>query len=52
MSPLYNFLDQHSIYVVLIIVLVIWLGIFLYLLWLDKKVNELYEKNESDEETK
>ena len=46
MNPLYDFLNAHSLYVVLIIVLVIWLGIFIYLLRLDKKVNELYEKNE------
>ncbi|MFZ1080587.1 MAG: CcmD family protein [Candidatus Kryptoniota bacterium] len=46
MSSLYNFLDAHSLYVVLIIVLVIWLGIFIYLLRLDKKVNKLYEKIE------
>jgi len=50
MDSLYNFLDQHSLYVVLTIVLVIWVGIFVYLLWLDRKVNELYEKSESDKE--
>lgn len=44
MSSLYNFLDTHSLYVVLIIVLVVWLGIFIYLLRLDKAVNKLYEK--------
>ncbi|MGO9480969.1 MAG: CcmD family protein [Candidatus Kryptoniota bacterium] len=46
MSSLYTFLNAHSLYVVLGIVLVIWLGIFIYLLWLDKKVNKLYEKIE------
>jgi len=50
MSSLYSFLDQHSLYVVLSIVLVIWLGIFLYLFWLDKKVNRLYEESESEKE--
>jgi CcmD family protein len=48
MTSLYNFLNTHSLYVVLLIVVVIWLGIFLYLLWLDKKVNELYGKSESE----
>ncbi len=46
MSSLYDFLDAHSLYVVLTIVLVIWLGIFLYLFRLDRKVNELFEKIE------
>ena len=50
MNSLYSFLDAHSLYVVLTIVLVIWLGIFIYLFWLDKKVNELYEKSESEKE--
>ncbi len=47
MSSLYSFLDEHSLYVVLIIVLVIWAGIFTYLFRLDKKVNELYDQSES-----
>ncbi len=51
MSSLYSFLDEHSLYVVLIIVLVIWLGIFVYLFWLDGKVNKLYKNSESEEET-
>ncbi len=44
MDSLYNFLNDHSLYVVLIIVLVIWAGIFIYLYRLDKKVTKLYEK--------
>ncbi len=50
MSSLYSFLDEHSLYVVLSIVLVIWLGIFIYLFRLDKKVNRLYEKIVSEKE--
>jgi CcmD family protein len=50
MSSVYTFLDDHSLYVVLAIVLVIWLGIFLYLFRLDKKVKHLYEKSESEVE--
>ncbi len=49
MNSLYDFLNAHSLYVVLLIVLVIWLGIFIYLLRLDKKVNELYEKSNSED---
>lgn len=36
-----DFLIQNSIYVVLIIVLIIWSGIFLYLFRLDKKITDL-----------
>lgn len=50
MSSFYSFLDEHSLYVVLTIVLVIWLGIFIYLFRLDKKVNQLYEKSVSEKE--
>ncbi len=50
MDSLYNFLNDHSLYVVLAIVLVIWLGIFIYLYRLDKKVSKLYEKNEAEKE--
>ncbi len=50
MNSIYSFLDAHSLYVVLIIVLVIWLGIFLYLFRLDKKVSRLYEKSQAEKE--
>ncbi len=50
MGSLYTFLDAHSLYVVLSIVLVIWLGIFIYLYRLDKKVSRLYDKNEAEKE--
>lgn len=36
-----EFLVQNSIYVVLIIVLIIWSGVFFYLFRLDKKLTEL-----------
>ena len=50
MGSLYSFLDEHALYVVLTIVLVIWAGIFIYLFRLDKKVNKLYENSESEKE--
>jgi CcmD family protein len=50
MGSLYNFLNDHSLYVVLIIVLVIWAGIFIYLYRLDKKVTSLYVKNDDEKE--
>ncbi len=36
-----DFLVQNSIYVVLVIVLIIWSGVFIYLLRLDKKLTDL-----------
>jgi len=45
MSSLYSFLEVNSIYVVLLIVLIIWVGIFGYLWNMDKKVKELENKN-------
>lgn len=38
---MFDFLSDNSIYVVLIIALIIWLGVFLYLFNLEKKLNKL-----------
>lgn len=38
---MYDFLSQNELYIVLIIVLICWLGLFLYLFRLDKKVKKL-----------
>ncbi|MCX7877115.1 MAG: CcmD family protein [Ignavibacteria bacterium] len=38
---MYEFLSSNGQYVVLIITLIIWAGIFLYLLSLDKKISKL-----------
>jgi CcmD family protein len=45
MDNIFNFLEKNSYYVVLIITLIIWLGIFLYLFRLDKKVKKLEQEN-------
>lgn len=36
-----DFIEQNSYYVVLIITLIIWTGIFLYMLSIDKKLKKL-----------
>ena len=36
-----DFLSQNALYVVLVIVLVVWLGIFLYLSRIDKRLKAL-----------
>jgi hypothetical protein len=38
---MYNFLNDNSIYVVLIIALINWFGILLYLIRAEKKLNNL-----------
>jgi len=48
LDALFNFLKDNSIYIVLIITLIIWAGIFIFLLSVDKRLkeieNELKEK--------
>lgn len=41
MTSLYDFLETNSMYVVLLIVLIIWIGIFAYIWGLDKKVKKM-----------
>ena len=41
---MYDFLAQNALYVVLLIVFICWLGIFGYLIKLDKKITQI-EKN-------
>jgi CcmD family protein len=43
-----NFLQQNSLYIVLIIVLIVWLGIFSYLTVLDNRLKRI-ERNEEIE---
>ncbi len=38
---MYEFLEQNSIYVVMLIVLMIWAGLFVYLFRIDRKIKEL-----------
>jgi CcmD family protein len=45
-----EFFTQNSIYVVLVIVLLVWTGVFLYLTRLDAKISRL-EKLVSDDGT-
>jgi len=47
MDSIYNFLEQSSMYVVLIITLLIWIGLFSYIFKIDKKISKL-EKELND----
>ena len=41
MDSLYQFLQNNAIYIVMIIVLIVWTGIFLYLVNLDKRIKNV-----------
>ncbi|MCB0727257.1 MAG: CcmD family protein [Ignavibacteriae bacterium] len=45
MGSLYDFLETNSMYVVMLIVLIIWIGIFGYMWRLDGKVKKLEKEN-------
>ena len=47
MDGLYQFLQNNAIYIVMIIVLIVWTGIFFYLLNLDKRIKR-FEKEFKD----
>jgi len=38
LEGLFNFLSDNAIYIVLIIVLIVWTGIFFFMLSLDKRI--------------
>jgi CcmD family protein len=48
MDGFYSFLEKNSYYVVLIITLIIWLGLFLYMLSVDKKLKKIEKHHEVD----
>ncbi|HEY5125029.1 MAG TPA: CcmD family protein [Ignavibacteria bacterium] len=45
MNSLYNFLELNAMYVVLLITLIIWTGIFLYLFKIDRKISRIEKEN-------
>lgn len=46
MDSIMNFLDKNSYYVVLIITIIIWLGLFLYMTSMDKSLKKLEKDKE------
>jgi len=51
LDGVYNFLQNNAIYIVMIIVLIVWVGIFFYMFALDKRLKSIEkeisgEKNE------
>jgi CcmD family protein len=44
LEGLYSFLEKNSIYIVMVIVLIVWIGIFAYLTSLDKRLKSIEEE--------
>ena len=44
---MYDFLALHELFIVLVIVLICWIGLFAYLFRMDRKISKL-EKNERE----
>jgi len=47
-----QFLSDNAIYIVMIIVLIVWTGIFLYLLNLDKRIKSIEKEITGDKNEK
>lgn len=43
-----KFLSQNAIYIVMIIVLIVWVGIFSYMLSLDKRIKKVEKEMSGD----
>ena len=50
MDSLYQFLQNNAIYIVMIIVLIVWTGIFFYLLNLDKRIKNFEKEFKNNKE--
>jgi len=48
LNGLYQFLENNAIYIVLIIVLIVWAGIFFYMLNLDKRIKSVEKELSGD----
>ena len=48
MQGIIGFLKDHAIYIVMIIVLIVWTGIFLYLYSLDKRIKTMEKEIDGD----
>jgi len=42
---MYDFLEKNALYIVLLIALIIWIGLFFYIFRIDKKLKKLEKNN-------
>jgi len=52
LEDLFNFLSDNAIYIVLIIVLIVWTGIFFFMLSLDKRIKFVEKELSEDKNEK
>jgi CcmD family protein len=52
LEGLFNFLQNNAIYIVMIIVLIVWTGIFFYLFSLDKRIKNVEKELSGDKNEK
>jgi len=48
LNGLYEFLQNNAIYIVMIIVLIVWVGIFFYMFALDKRLKSIEKEISGD----
>jgi len=48
LNGLYEFLQNNAIYIVMIIVLIVWVGIFFYMFALDKRLKNIEKEISGD----
>jgi CcmD family protein len=48
-DPMYEFLNQNQMYIVLIVTLIIWSGIIWYLVRIEKKIGQIEKQLKKDE---
>jgi CcmD family protein len=42
---MYDFLEKNAMYIVLLIALIIWVGLFIYIFRIDKKLKKIEKEN-------
>jgi CcmD family protein len=42
---MYDFLEKNAMYIVLLIALIIWIGLYFYMFRLDKRIKKLEKEN-------
>ena len=43
---MYEFLEKNAMYIVLLIALIIWIGLFIYMFTIDKRIKKLEKDSE------
>ena len=43
---MYEFLEKNAMYIVLLIALIIWVGLFFYMITIDKRIKKLEKEQE------